>query len=386
MGRFGYHVVDADGHVFETPTLYQRFCDTYLDAKHRPTFRDMLDEAQRRGAGTPIWSVRSKVPILRLDRQLGVVEQKELPPRKGGKDTTKESQERWDPQGRLEDMDLEGIDVAVIFPSGLSSFCALDDMDLEVGIYRAYHRAMSEYCKANSQRLKYVALVGMRDVVAGVAELKRAAQDPNVVGACISAHMGEKLLDHPDFHPIWEASQDLGLAVVIHGQGNGRPPYGLGNWEGAENLFIIHSATHPYEQMRAMAALLGGGVLQRFPSLRFTFLESGCGWVPFWLDRLEEHWEMMRGHVPLLTRSPRELVRGGDQCFISCDPDETTIESVVQLLGQDRVIYASDYPHFDGRFPDSVRLIAERTALPDSAKRKILGENSLRLYPRLQVA
>lgn len=384
MGREGYRVIDADGHLFETPTLYEKFCEEYLDPEYRQTMRHIIDTAHQRGPGTPLWTVLSRVPQLRLDRQLGVLNQLSSPARVGGKPSTKENERTWDPQGRLEDMDVEGIDVSVIFPSGLSSFSALDDVGLEAAIYKAYHRAVSEYCQTDPQRLKWVAVVCQRDIETGVAELMRSAEDPNMVGACISTRMPDKLLDHPDLVPLWEAAQDLEVAVVLHGQGNGRPPYGMGNWDGGENLFVVHAATHPYEQMRAMAAIVGGGVLSRFPNARFAFLESGCGWVPFWLDRLDDHYEKMPLHVPLLGQSPRDAVLKGDQCFISCDPDETTIESVVDLIGEDRIIYASDYPHFDGRFPDSVRLIAERDRLTESAKRKILAGNALRLYPRLQ--
>ena len=99
--------------------------------------------------------------------------------------------------------------------------------------------------------------------------------------------------------------------------------------------------------------------------------------------RLVEHYEQMPNHGPLLKNSPRDVVVGGDQCFISRDPDETTIEYVIDLIGEGRVIYVSDYLSFDVRFPDSVRCLAERDELSDSAKRKIPGENALRLHPRL---
>ncbi len=385
MGRFGYHVIDADGHVFEPPEMYEQFCDRYLDAPYRSELRQMIDEERdiAPGSARPLWARRSSVPVMELGRQLGVLDQAERPTRPGWKPGAKETLERWNPEGRLEDMDIEGIDVAVIFPSGMSSFCALEDRGFEVAMYQAYHRAIGDYCGVAPDRLKYVGLVSMRDIEAGVAEVRRAAADPNMVGVCVSAHMEDKLLDYPGFYPIWEEAVSLDLPIVIHGQGSGRPPYSLGNWDMNGSLYLVHCSTHPYEQTRAMASLAGGGVLQKFPKLRFAFLEAGCGWVPYWVDRMEEHWEQMPAHVPFLTENPRSLVQGRDQCFISCDSDETTLEYVVELLGEDRIVYASDYPHFDGRFPDSVRFIAERDRLPESAKKKILGENARRLYTRI---
>ena len=131
-----------------------------------------------------------------------------------------------------------------------------------------------------------------------------------------------------------------------------------------------------------MAACIGGGVFDRFPRLRIAFLEAGVGWVPWWLDRLHEHAEGLPRHVPLMRREPIDYVRAG-QAFFSCESDEVTLESALEHLGDDGVMYASDYPHWDCSFPDSVRMIEARPGLRPAAKQKILGANASRLYTRL---
>ncbi|MBI3743235.1 MAG: amidohydrolase family protein [Chloroflexi bacterium] len=124
-------------------------------------------------------------------------------------------------------------------------------------------------------------------------------------------------------------------------------------------------------------SLLLGGVLDDFPRLRFAFLESGAGWAPYWMDRLDDYYEEFKEHR--LEHLPSDYFRSG-QCFISCEVEEKTIPYVVQVLGEDRVIYASDYLHHDAKFPRSVALIAERKDLSRSAKTKILGGNAAKLF------
>ena len=386
MGRYGYRVIDADGHVFEPPSLYDDFLTRYLDERYRPTLREIMQESKEKG--TSLVYTRNRLPPRPwTGRQLGVVNQTEEPSRPGGgmKLGAKgaEVATMWDPKLRLEDMDLEGIDIAVVYPSGMSSFCTWEDTGLEAAMYQAYNRAVADFCSFAPDRLKWVALVSMRDMEAATSEIRRVAKDSTMVGTYISGHSEDKLLDDPFFHPIFEETLSFDLPIAVHG-GSVRPPYGIGTFEFGENWFIQHASTNPYEQMRAMAALIGGGVFDKFPNLRFAFLESGCGWVPYWLYRLDEHYELMPRYVPLLTRKPSEVMKSRDQCFVSCEPGEFNLGPTIEWLGEEKVLYASDYPHFDSDFPNTVKGIVEREDLGDSAKKKILEENALRLYPRLR--
>jgi predicted TIM-barrel fold metal-dependent hydrolase len=110
-----------------------------------------------------------------------------------------------------------------------------------------------------------------------------------------------------------------------------------------------------------------------------AFLEAGTGWLPAWLERLDEHWELTPEQAPLIDRKPSEYFLSG-RCFIGCDPDEKGVAHVVDSLGEDVVVYASDYCHWDCKFPDTVRIVNERTDLSASAKQKILEGNPRRLY------
>ena len=388
MGRYGHRVIDVDGHIFESQEMYQRFMESYLE----PAYRGDLDEMMRLSTDpatgqvmTPnLWTHKSAGPVVDRTRALGGVEPGVDARERGeGRKTgTRAVIDVLDPKLRLLDMDDEGIDVAVIFPSALIGFSALDDLELEAALYRAYNRFMHDFCSADPSRLRYVAVPPMRDIQAGVAEIRRVAPEGTAVGLYIQTHMEGKQLDHRDFYPLWDEAQDAGLAITVHHGSAGLPPWGLGVFEMGGNWFQQHASVFLYEQMRAVATVLGGGLLERYPELRFAFLESGCGWLPFWLERLDHHAEIMPMYVPELKRRPTEAFLAG-RCFISFDPDEVALTDVVEVLGDGQLVYASDYPHFDCTFPDSVRLVAENDGLSAVTKRRILGENALSLYPRI---
>jgi uncharacterized protein len=369
-------VIDADGHVMEPNELY----DQYIDPKFRADLEELKQAAATRDSkyffgffhqlntGRPLGIVELEKPLVRSGRRPNG----EIPDPRGG----------FDPHARVKDMDREGIDVAVLFAMVVSSFCALKNVDFEVAMIRAYHRWIADYCAAYPNRLKAVAILPMRAPERAVEELHRIAKEPWVVGAYLSAHVEEKLLDHPAFHPIWQALVDEDLPACFHG-GTARPPYGLGTFEMGNNLFIQHAATNPFEVMRGIAAFIGGGVLEIFPKLRAAFLEAGVGWLPFWMERLDEHYELMPDYTPFLHRKPSDVIRS-ENFFISCDPDEATLPYVVSVAGAEHILYASDYPHFDGRFPHTVRLTAGRAEFPPEVQRKILNDNPRRLYTRLK--
>jgi predicted TIM-barrel fold metal-dependent hydrolase len=133
------------------------------------------------------------------------------------------------------------------------------------------------------------------------------------------------------------------------------------------------------EQMLAMLALIGGGVLERYPRLRMAFLEAGCGWVPYWLWRMDEHWEKTRGvpGEPELPMRPSDYFRR--QCWVSCEPDEPYVANVIDFIGEDRLLFASDYPHPDHKWPETAEAMLAMP-LPDPIKKKVLWDNPAAFY------
>src|SRR6266480_313619 len=132
-----------------------------------------------------------------------------------------------------------------------------------------------------------------------------------------------------------------------------------------------------------MAAIIGAGILDRYPELRLTALECGHGWLPFCAARLDEHAEMCQHAIPPLKRKPSEYI-GGPQYFqsIQLHEGEQSLRHVIEAIGEDTLMFATDYPHSESWFPKSVDAVLKWTSLSESALRKLLWGNAVRCYRR----
>ena len=148
---------------------------------------------------------------------------------------------------------------------------------------------------------------------------------------------------------LWHAAVEDDLAVGIHGSfGSGMPSFSSGRYK--DNLFYDHMIAHPFGQMAVMMDMIAGGVMDRFPRLRVGFFESGLGWMPYWIDRLDEHFEVMGHHTPWLKRRPSEIF--AEQCFVSMEADELSgLKWMVDKGLGHCILWGSDYPHFDSTYP-----------------------------------
>jgi predicted TIM-barrel fold metal-dependent hydrolase len=288
----------------------------------------------------------------------------------------------FDPHARVRDMDIEGVDVNMVLPSGvIAAFCALDDVALEVAMYEAYHRFLKDYCGPYPDRLTSVLQVSGRDVAASVAEVRRCGREAWPVGV-FPICPPDMSLDDPAWEPIWAAAQEYDLTVIIH-TFTMSPPYPPGVWDTWDNVFLQRSASHVWNAQRNMAALIGAGVLDRFPELRLTSLECGHGWLPSWAARLDELAEMCRHAMPPLKQRPSEYVRG-PQYFQSIQiyEGELSLRHAIESLGEDTLMFATDYPHSESWFPKSVEAVLGWASIGETAKRKLFWDNAVRCYSR----
>lgn len=353
MGRFGYHVIDADGHGGDLPQWWQR-----LPERFRAQWEERRQRLQRHFANLPGVGVKQTRGTAKLD--------------------SLERAGMTDPKARLEDMDLEGIDRTVMFPGGAGEEWAGLDREFAIALCRTLNDARAEFLQYDPYRLMSVAKLPLIDPPAAAEELRRCVTQHGMVGMVTPQHIRNKNLDDPSFDVVWAEAERLGVAVCVHGGGQAldQVPIGVDRFK---TRLETHAFTHPVGQMLAVMNFTVGGILHKFPKLRVAFLEANVGWLPFWLERLDEHWELTPEQAPNIDRKPSEYFLSG-RCFIGCDPDESTIPAVINALGEDVIVYASDYCHWDCRFPDTVKIIAERNDLSRSAKEKIFSENPARLY------
>lgn len=288
---------------------------------------------------------------------------------------------------RLADMDAEGIDVQVLFGGLVLGVTGYTDPGLALDVCRAYDDwLLRKVCGHSPDRLKGVAVVPLQDVDRAIDEAHRAA-GLGAVAVTIPPVLGERNLDDPTLLPFFEACADpsLDLAVAVHSApGMHLPLPGAGRFS---NYAQVHALSFPIDQMVALTALTLGGVLDRFPRLRVAFLESGVGWVPYFVHRLHEHHEKLPG---LLGQGvdgngvsdPRAIVERG-QCWFSFEAEESLLATYVEHLGDRSLVYASDYPHWDSDFPgtvEEVRRQAVAQTLPDDTLHRILAANAADLY------
>jgi predicted TIM-barrel fold metal-dependent hydrolase len=140
-----------------------------------------------------------------------------------------------------------------------------------------------------------------------------------------------------------------------------------------------HTCSHAFGQMRQITSMVFEGIPERFPRLRIAYLEAGCGWAPYWAERMDDEYAKRASEAPALTRKPSDYVRSGS-IFFSCEADEWLLPQALKLIGENQVVYASDFPHWDHSYPASLDEIRDRGDITDTQKRKILSDNTRRLY------
>ena len=142
----------------------------------------------------------------------------------------------------------------------------------------------------------------------------------------------------------------------------------------------MHTIGRPTETIMQFVGLMYGGIPERFPKLRVAFLECGTGWVPYWMERMDEEWEK-RGNVetPLCKQKPSEYIIHGNW-FFATEPAEEMLPYVIERIGDNKIIFGSDYPHWDSMFPEVVSTIRGRKDISETARENILEKNPGRFY------
>ncbi len=254
-------------------------------------------------------------------------------------------------------MDYEGVDVNLTLPSGwFGTWTAGDDVALEVGMYRAYHRWMEDYCGAYPERLGGVILACARDVAGSFEEIRRWGKSRWAWGVMVYAPYGMPL-DHPDLEPIWAAAAEHDLCVVLH-TFTVMPPYAPGGLDTWENLFLQRSAAHPWCGMRNMAALIGSGVMDRYPQAAHRHARGGPRLAAVLDDAPRRACRDDQGRA---ARAEDEAQRIRDERPLfpeHRDPEGGGMTNAVDgSRRRDVLMYASDYPHGESHFPETVKIV-----------------------------
>lgn len=291
----------------------------------------------------------------------------------------KQNVSRHDSASHLKSFREHGIERSFLYPTtGLALF-AVKGMDpaLDRALVRAYNQWLKDFCSLEPEVLRGVGAVCRQDPEAMIQELERVHSWGWKAVTLRSAPVNGRSLAHPSYEKFWSRCEELDMAVGLHEAAHTLSP--AGGEEHFDTHFSMHACSHPVGHMLGFLTLIEGGVLERHPKLRVGFLESGCGWLSYWLWRLdtsyaESTWEVSEN----VKMKPSDYFRR--QCFITCEPGEPGIETVINVVGEGCVVFGTDYPHLDHppRAREDAIMLAERLT-PRLAK-KLLWDNACRFY------
>jgi len=368
-------VIDCDSHVMEPPDLWENYIE--------PRFRDrairiVIDPAD----GMEVLMIDNQ-PVLKgmlaglgganLPRQsLFVPGQKKYldgcPPAS------------YLPGERIRLLDEWGVSAGVLFPTVGILWDTPDDA-LAGAYARAYNNWISDFAGQARGRVIPIAHIAIQDPAAALAELKRCLK-LGFKGIFLAPEtIGGRRFSHPDFDPIWSECEAAGIPVCLHVIVRfNRAPGIIGQfYQPGDFRAVFGFALGGFAQVvPAAMTMVADGLFDRFPQLKVLCVEAGCGWAPYIMDRMDEKYEHLGWTFPTKLK-PSDYFRRN--IWVVAEPEERTIGATMDLLGEERVLWGSDYPHIDSTL-EAPRLIRNSVAaLTPERRRKLLGANARTVFP-----
>jgi len=371
-------VIDADGHVEENVV-------TFSDKYFGPAFRAQRPRVVATGAdGLAYWMIDEQLFPRRVGRgcnNLGTPVSFEGKPVRHAqrKPETIGAMELTNLSERVQIMDEEGISIQVLYPTLFLAYPLSCNPAYVTAMCDAYNRWLGDVL-SGQKRLKWVGVVNLDEVSAAVRQVKEA-KELGAVGMMILGTAGDRLLDDPSLLPFYEAMAEMDLPLAVH-VGWACPAI--------NNLYshIYPSGVIAFSMpvLMGLVSMMSGGIFDRFPNLRVIFLEAGCLWVHFILERLHHRFQhsgknlanVVSRTAPIQKLEPMDYIKRGNLYF-SAEVEDALLPQVLELVGEGQILFGSDMPHGDReRFAE--KLLRDRTDISAAAKTKILETNPAQFY------
>jgi predicted TIM-barrel fold metal-dependent hydrolase len=281
-----------------------------------------------------------------------------------------------DPVLRAKDMDRDGVQAEVIFGI-LGAATRLNDPIAANEMFRIYNDWLVDFCKHDPARFIGLACLPYGDIPAAVQEIHRVAK-LGLRGVELSCSWDMEPMWHPIWEPLWKAIHEVNLPLHFH-TFPAVPPSQLDKATGLSRRAAFFTVVSGFQMnlVNILAGVIGAAVLERYPNVRISFGESGIGWIPYALDRMDFEWEDRFRDLGL-TMKPSDYWRR--QCKGTFQFDRIGTK-LIDEMGVESLMWGSDYPHADGVWPESSKYIAEQFGhLPADVTRKITCENAGRFY------
>jgi predicted TIM-barrel fold metal-dependent hydrolase len=373
----GYRLFDADAHAMMSPRMWETLPTEYVARRPRPT---RVSDVSDMGRWTNGWLVEGQI----IPHALGPGSQPGNEPARvleefGASSTSDDFPlsgfDLSDPSARLRGLDYMGIDHQMLYPTTLYARMT-SDPGFEAALFRSYNRYMGQQCQSASKRLKWAGLLPLRDARQG-CEAVEEMQKLGATAAVVYGTAGDRLLCHPSFTPVWDELHRAGLPLCVH-MGMSYPPFG----EVCTSLLDAHGIGMSLPAMMAFVAIVGHGMLDRYPNLKVGFLEFGAEWILYMVARLDHYLPIDRSQMPIQTEVPQktiqDYVRSG-KIFLAGEADDKMLVHEIALLGEDQILYSSDLPHGEGRHNAAKEILA-RVDFSETQKRKILYDNAVKFF------
>ena len=369
-----YRIISSDSHVTEPPDVWA--------LRVGPKFKDRAPHIVQEKDGDSSWVCDGK-------KMSGVSGGSEAGRRflDGGKIIPlKHSFEDnllggYIPEEHVKDMDADGVDAGLLYPTtGLGLYRSVSDSELLTALFRAYNDWLAEFCQPYPDRLKGIAMINLDDLHSGVKELKRCAK-MGLPGAMITVYPhGRSSYDSPEYETLWATAQDLGIPLSLHFHTN-RPDAG-------EEFSFVHAGSRSeftnidHWVRMSLADMIFSGVFERYPGLKVGAVEHELSWVPHFLDRMDYRYTQVR--IKEGDHRFKDGILPSDyfhsNVFLSFQEDGVGVR-LRDIIGTDKLLWGSDYPHPETTFPRSQQILEEILAdCTEEEKAKIAGGNAARIY------
>lgn len=379
----GFAVYDADAHALMTPGMWADLPPQYAQRRPRPL---QVSDSEDMGRWNTGWLIEGSMhphpfgpgaeaantPAMVL-KEFGASPNERaavvgFPVPVGSSDLS-------DPRARIQDLDRLGIDIQVLFPTTLYAHMT-EDPGFEAALFRSYNRYMARQCKSDPKRLKWAGLLPLRDTEQAIEALEET-QALGASAAVVFGTVGERLLSHSSFTPVWDEFSRRKLPLCVH-MGMSYPPFEqvCQSFQDANLIGKVIPA------QLAFVALVGHGMLDRYPELKVGFLEFGAEWIFYMVAKMDHYLKVNKRRMPLGGRFPQRDVKDylkSGRIFLAAEADDTMLIHEMALVGEGQILCSSDFPHGEGR-ENSITQLLDRADLTPETKKKILFDNSVRLF------
>ncbi|MGH7089170.1 MAG: amidohydrolase family protein [Stellaceae bacterium] len=274
----------------------------------------------------------------------------------------------YDMARRIADNDREGVDVQFLFPTQLS-IPTYAEGELGSALCRAYNDWVKRLVTGYEARLWPVGVVPWGHPEGMAAELRHCVRELGFRAIHLTPYTHRRTIDNAVFEPFYEAAEAMDVPLMLHPNSYGEL---INRYD---NFFAMHVLGRPLNCTAGLVALVTGGVFERHPKLRAAFFECSAEWILYWMHRMDDDWKRLRnGFAPKISRTPSDYIR--QNCYVTCEADERLLAHALTEFSEDRVLLATDYPHFDSEYPGTVRELLGRTDITARQKDKIVSGNA----------